>query len=102
MKEKSAQSSVGHKPKPMSAIEEKLTKMEVRFDTEEFIVIDNGTGFIKAGFSGQDLPRMIIPNVIGEHIEVIDPSLQGPHDTGENTKKTYAYGNAAYQNKATH
>ena len=36
----------------MSSIEEKLKKMEVRFDQEEFIVIDNGTGFIKAGFSG--------------------------------------------------
>ncbi len=36
----------------MSAIEEKLKKMEVRFNQEEFVVIDNGTGFIKAGFSG--------------------------------------------------
>lgn len=36
----------------MSAIEEKLKKMDVRFTSEEFVVIDNGTGFIKAGFSG--------------------------------------------------
>ena len=36
----------------MSSIEEKLKKMEVRFNQEEFVVIDNGTGFIKAGFSG--------------------------------------------------
>lgn len=36
----------------MSKIEEKLKQMEIRFDQEEFVVIDNGTGFIKAGFSG--------------------------------------------------
>jgi actin-related protein len=36
----------------MSAIQEKLKKMEIFFDQEEFLVIDNGTGFIKAGFSG--------------------------------------------------
>jgi len=26
--------------------------MEILFDQEEFVVIDNGTGFVKAGFSG--------------------------------------------------
>lgn len=36
----------------MSQIEEKLKSMEVRFDQEEFVVIDNGSGYIKAGFSG--------------------------------------------------
>jgi len=59
----------------MSSIEEKLKKMEVRFDQEEFVVIDNGTGFIKAGFSGQDLPRIIMPTVMGEHTEPIDPTM---------------------------
>ena len=59
----------------MSAIEERLRKMEVRFDQEEYVVIDNGTGFIKAGFSGQDLPRLVIPTVVGEHSEPIDPSM---------------------------
>lgn len=57
----------------MSAIQEKLKKMEILFDQEEFVVIDNGTGFIKAGFSGQDLPRLIIPTVIGERTEQVDP-----------------------------
>ena len=86
----------------MSSIEEKLKKMEVRFDQEEFVVIDNGTGFIKAGFSGQDLPRIIMPTVMGEHTEPIDPTQQqNPHDQ-QSEKKTYAFGNAAYQNKHTH
>jgi actin len=53
----------------MSAIQEKLKKMEIFFDQEEFVVIDNGSGFVKAGFSGQDLPRLIIPTVMGEHTE---------------------------------
>jgi len=26
--------------------------MEIAFDQEEYLVIDNGTGFVKAGFSG--------------------------------------------------
>lgn len=49
--------------------------MEVRFDQEEFVVIDNGTGFIKAGFSGQDLPRIVMPTVIGEKTEIIDSGI---------------------------
>ena len=64
----------------MSNIEEKLKSMEVRFDQEEFVVIDNGTGFVKAGFSGEDLPRLVIPTVVGEHIEEIDPALQNTND----------------------
>jgi actin-related protein len=40
--------------------------MEVRFDESEVIVIDMGSGFIKAGYSGEDLPRVVIPTVIGE------------------------------------
>ena len=52
-----------------SKIQEKLRNMEIFFDQEEYLVIDNGTGFIKAGFSGQDLPRLVIPTVHAEHIE---------------------------------
>ena len=29
------------------------------------VVIDNGTGFIKAGFSGDDYPKHTISNVVG-------------------------------------
>lgn len=42
----------------MSAIKQRLDKMETYFDTGEVVVIDNGTGFIKAGFAGEDLPRV--------------------------------------------
>ena len=49
--------------------------MEIFFDQEEFLVIDNGTGSIKAGFSGQDLPRLEIPTVVGEFTELVDPNM---------------------------
>ncbi|GJQ11479.1 hypothetical protein GpartN1_g3270.t1 [Galdieria partita] len=32
---------------------------------EKPIVIDNGTGFIKAGFAGDKLPRVVSPSVVG-------------------------------------
>ena len=87
----------------MSSIEEKLKKMEVRFNQEEFVVIDNGTGYIKAGFSGQDLPRIVIPTVVGEKVEQQDPALVNQNATEEeNQKRTYTYGNAAYANKDDH
>lgn len=49
--------------------------MDVYFDQEEFLVIDNGTGFIKAGFSGQDLPRIYMPTVVGSYVQPVDPNV---------------------------
>lgn len=48
--------------------------MEINFDIEDqkFVVVDMGTGFIKAGFSGEDLPRCVIPTVIGEYLVETD------------------------------
>ena len=46
--------------------------MEVRFDEAEVIVVDVGTGFIKAGYSGEDMPRVVIPTVMGEKESEID------------------------------
>jgi len=48
--------------------------MEIFFDQEEFIDVDIGTGYIKAGFAGEDLPRVIIPTVVGERTIEVDPS----------------------------
>lgn len=30
------------------------------------VVIDNGSGSIKAGFAGEDKPRVIFPNFVGQ------------------------------------
>ena len=76
--------------------------MEILFDQEETVVIDNGTGFVKAGFSGQDLPRLIIPTYVGEHVDEIDPAqMQGAtqQDLLEEKKTTYTFGNAALNAK---
>jgi actin-related protein len=81
----------------MSKIESKLREMEIRFDEEECVVIDNGTGFIKAGFSGQDLPRIVMPTCIGEKTEIIDTGITVSTAMHEATteKKSYAFGNSA-------
>ena len=73
-------------------------------DQEEFVVIDNGTGFVKAGFSGQDLPRLIIPTVVGEKVEKPDPAMQANNAANDlqEERKSYAFGNAALQQKDTH
>lgn len=38
--------------------------METTIGEKDYIVIDNGSGFIKAGFSGEDTPRIVIPTVM--------------------------------------
>ncbi len=83
------------KKKKESAIQEKLKQMEIFFDQEEFVVIDNGTGFVKAGFSGQDLPRLIIPTVVGEKVEKPDPNANNAANDLQEERKSYAFGNAA-------
>lgn len=78
--------------------------MEIFFDQEEFLVIDNGTGSIKAGFSGQDLPRLEIPTVVGEHTEQVDPNMvnQNSGEMPEDKKISHLFGNAALAEKDTH
>jgi actin-related protein len=51
--------------------------MEIAFDQEEFVVIDMGSGYIKAGFAGEDMPRCIIPTAVAEQTIEIDPALAG-------------------------
>lgn len=77
--------------------------MEILFDQEDFLVIDNGTGYIKAGFSGQDLPRIVIPTVVGSFLPPIDPAMvntAGVED--EMSRRQWSFGNAAIANKDTH
>jgi actin len=31
----------------------------------KILVVDNGSGSVKAGFSGEDAPRSIFPNIAG-------------------------------------
>ena len=34
-------------------------------EEQQTCVIDNGSGVVKAGFSGEDAPRAIFPSIIG-------------------------------------
>ena len=34
-------------------------------DDHQVCVIDNGSGVVKAGFSGEDAPRAIFPSIVG-------------------------------------
>mmetsp|Transcript_47449 Transcript_47449/g.34733 ORF Transcript_47449/g.34733 Transcript_47449/m.34733 type:complete len:206 (+) Transcript_47449:36-653(+) len=77
--------------------------METIFDQQEFVVIDHGTGFIKAGFSGEDLPRCVVPTVVGTNHIQIDPSLLvGAVGSELQQKVEYAYGNQAFVARPTH
>ena len=76
-----------------SAIEKRLEKMEIAFDQEEFVVLDIGSGFIKAGFSGEDMPRVVIPTAIAEQTAELDPALANqPGGSDTKPKVNYSYG----------
>ena len=62
-----------HKNLPPT-IEDKLNSMQTFVDQKEFVVIDNGTGFLKCGFSGEDLPRVSIPTVMGVKEIILEAS----------------------------
>lgn len=77
-------------------IEKRLEKMEIAFDQEEFVVLDIGSGFIKAGFSGEDMPRVVIPTAIAEqHVEVDPSQANQPGDNSSKPKVNYSYGQGA-------
>eukprot|EP01083_Nonionella_stella_P098178 276011_1 len=52
---------------PWSKKSNNITHKELVFDSEEGVglVFDNGSGMVKAGFSGDDAPRAVFPNVVG-------------------------------------
>jgi actin-related protein len=48
-------------------------------DRSQPVVIDNGTGLIKAGFAGLDKPRVVFRNMVGrtKHVRVM-PGDESP------------------------
>ncbi|KAG9508705.1 Beta-centractin [Fragariocoptes setiger] len=53
--------------------------MELDLMVNQPVVIDNGSGTIKAGFAGDDEPKCIIANLVGrpKHVRVMAGSLEG-------------------------
>ncbi len=86
----------------MSAIQKRLSNMEVRFDESQVVVVDMGTGFIKAGWSGEDLPRVVIPTVIGEHENTSAEDSGNNGDSKPTKVVSKKIGNDAYANQSDH
>ena len=47
----------------MNMLKSKVKEMETEFDINEHLVIDLGNAYTKIGFSGEDLPKEIIPSL---------------------------------------
>ena len=47
----------------MAMLDSKVREMETEFDINEHLVIDLGNAYTKIGFSGEDLPKEIIPSL---------------------------------------
>lgn len=87
----------------MSAIQKRLSNMEIRFDESDVIVVDLGSGFIKAGFSGEDVPRVVIPTVIGEHENTTaEDSGAAAGDSKPNKVVSRKVGNEAFLSRSDH
>lgn len=74
--------------------------MEVRFDESEVIVVDMGTGYIKAGYSGEDLPRVCIPTVVSERENFTADDTIGPGDSKPNKVVSKKFGIDAYESRS--
>lgn len=72
------------------SIEDTYNSMITFFDQKDYIVIDNGTGYLKCGFSGEDLPRVTIPTVMGVK-EIQVESNQGIEQGLKRYSKVYGY-----------
>jgi actin-related protein len=69
-------------------IEDKLNAMQTFVDQKDYVVIDNGTGSLKCGFSGEDLPRVVLPTVMGVK-EIILEANQANDQGGKKYSRVY-------------
>ena len=50
----------------------KMKEMETEYDIQEHLVLDLGSAFTKIGFSGEDLPKMLMPSIYASLNEKFD------------------------------
>ena len=75
-----------------------MHKKEIYFDQEEFVVVDMGTGYIKAGFSGEDLPRCVCATTVCEQKIEADPNAATSAGQDNMKPKTiYSVGKKAFE-----
>jgi actin-related protein len=64
-------------------------ELECTMDEQDVIVLDNGSGYLKAGFSGEDAPRVILPTVT---VSTTDDVREDGHGSAEtHAKKPASY-----------
>lgn len=66
-------------------------ELECTMDEQDVIVLDNGSGYLKVGFSGEDAPRAVLPTVVG--IKTDDEAGAEEHAgmTVESQKKSQSF-----------
>lgn len=67
-------------------------ELECTMDETDVIVMDNGSGYLKVGFSGEDAPRAVLPNAVA-HSSVEDTKEEESHllDSAASAKKSQTF-----------
>lgn len=72
-------------------------ELECTMDEQDVIVLDNGSGFLKVGFSGEDAPRAVLPMVVAT--TTVDEAREDEHavsaDSAAQKKNQNFYGEEA-------
>jgi len=56
-------------------------ELECTMDEQDVIVLDNGSGYLKVGFSGEDAPRAVLPTVVATTC-LVDDAREDEHTVG--------------------
>lgn len=65
------------------------------------IVIDNGSGFVKAGFSCTDRPSIVIPTMVGRPQDRVKEEEEAPRKRQDKAEKEYFIGDEAKLKRGT-
>jgi len=64
-------------------------ELECTMDTQDVIVLDNGSGYLKVGFSGEDAPRAVLPTIVATKLD--DEGNAEEHTGVESQKKSQSF-----------
>lgn len=67
-------------------------ELECTMDEQDVIILDNGSGYLKVGFSGEDAPRAVLPTVVAT--TTVDDTREDEHAISVDStaqKKTQAF-----------
>jgi len=60
-------------------------ELECTMDEQDVIVLDNGSGYLKVGFSGEDAPRAVLPTAVAT--TTVDETREEEHSVSDSTEK---------------